>query len=128
MAELLSVYKCNSVIERNWKCLKNPKFFVDALYLKKPLRIDALLWIMSMALLVYTAMEYKIRQSMKEHSQAIPSIVKGRLEEQPTLMRMLQYIANQHISLIKLLDDTLYICNMSPQLKEILIELGPTWC
>ena len=128
MSELLTVYKRNSVIERNWKCLKNPKFFVDALYLQKPSRIDALLWIMSIALLVYTAMEYKIRQSMKAHSLAIPSIVKGRIEEQPTLMRMLQYIANQHISLVKLPNDTFYICNMSPQLKEILIALGPTWC
>ena len=39
MAELLTVYKRNSVIERNWKCLKNPKFFVDALYLQEPSRI-----------------------------------------------------------------------------------------
>ena len=27
MAELLTTYKRNSVIERNWKCLKNPNFF-----------------------------------------------------------------------------------------------------
>jgi len=81
MAELITVYKRNSVIERNWKCLKNPKFFVDALYLQKPSRIDALLWIMSIALLVYSAMEYKIRQSMKERRLTIPSIVKGRIEE-----------------------------------------------
>lgn len=83
---------------------------------------------MSIALLVYTAMEYKIRQSMKAHSLAISSIVKGIIEEQPTLMRMLQYIAIQHISWVKLPNDTFYICNMSPQLKEILIALGPTWC
>lgn len=113
-------------VKRDWKCLKSRVFFVDALYLQKTSRIYDLLWIMSIALrLVYTAMEYKISQPMKEHSQAIPSIVKGRIEELQILMRMLQYIVKHRISLVKLPNDTLYICNMSPQLKEILIELEP---
>ena len=75
--ELLSTYNRNSVIERNWRCCKNTKFFVDASYLKSPSHIDALLWLMNLALLVYAAMEYKIRKVMKENNLEIPSIVRG---------------------------------------------------
>ena len=128
MAELLTTYKRNSVIERNWKCLKNPNFFVDYIYLQKPSRIDALLWIMSLALLVYTAMEYRIRKVMKEQSLSIPSIVRGRVETQPTMMRMLQYVSNQHVSLVVTSNGSMYICNLSQELKMILIALGPAWC
>ena len=67
MAELLGVYKRQSVIERSWRVCKDPRFFVDSIYLKKPSRIDALLWLMSLALLVYSALEYYLRQTMREH-------------------------------------------------------------
>lgn len=49
MAELLSTYKRQSVIERCWRCCKNPTMMVDSMYLQKPSRIDALLWLMQTA-------------------------------------------------------------------------------
>ena len=60
-AELLSTYKRQSVIERHWRLLKDPTLFLDALYLKTPHRITALLWVMSTALLVYSCLEYRVR-------------------------------------------------------------------
>lgn len=54
-----------SVIERSWRVCKEPLFFVDSIYLKKPSRIDALLWLMSLALLVYSALEYYLRHTMQ---------------------------------------------------------------
>lgn len=128
MGELLSTYKRNSVIERNWRCCKNPKFFVDAIYLKSPSRIDALLWLMSLALLVYAAMEYKIRKVMKENNLEIPSIVRGRVEKQPTMLRFLQYVGNCRINVFKIGEGPVYISNLEPVLQKILIGLGSTWC
>lgn len=128
MGELLATYKRNSVIERNWRCCKNPKFFVDSIYLKSPSRIDALLWLMSIALLVYAAMEYKIRKVMRENSLEIPSIVKGRVEKQPTMIRLLQYVGNSRISVVKASNGPVYITNLKPPLQNILIALGEKWC
>ena len=126
--ELLSTYKRNSVIERNWRCCKNTKFFVDASYLKSPSHIDALLWLMNLALLVYAAMEYKIRKVMKENNLEIPSIVRGRVEKQPTMLRFLQYVGNCRINMFKIGEGSVYISNLEPVLQKILIGLGPTWC
>ena len=56
-AELLSTYKRQSVIERYWRPFKDPTLFLDALYLKTPHRITALLWVLSTALLVYSCLE-----------------------------------------------------------------------
>lgn len=128
MAELLSSYKRNSVIERNWRCCKNPKLFIDAIYLKSPSRIDALLWLMSLALLVYAAMEYRIRQVMRENNLEIPSIIRGKTEKQPTMARFLQYVGNQRIHVIKAPDGVVYISNLPDQIQDILSELGAKWC
>lgn len=128
MAELLSTYKRNSVIERNWRCCKSPKMFIDAIYLKNPSRIDALLWLMSLALLLYAAMEYKIRKVMKENDLEIPSIIRGKIEKQPTMARFLQYVGNLRIHVIKAPDGIVYISNLSQPVQKILLKLGEKWC
>lgn len=100
MVDLLSDYKRQSVVERNWKVTKDPRFMIDALYLQKPSRIEALTWLMMCALLVYTALEYILRKSMQEANLSIPSPDKKKRQDQPTLRRFLQYIDNQQISVI----------------------------
>lgn len=44
MKELLSIYKKQSVVERNWRCLKDKRLLVNTLYLESPSRINALMW------------------------------------------------------------------------------------
>jgi len=41
-------------------------FLADSLFLKSPKRIMALMMVMTICLLVYAALEYRMRQSMKE--------------------------------------------------------------
>lgn len=74
MAALLGVYKRQSVIERSWRVCKDPRFFVDSIYLKKPSRIDALLRLMSLDLLEYSALEYYLRRTMREHQLSIKKL------------------------------------------------------
>lgn len=128
MAELLGVYKRQSVIERSWRVCKDPRFFVDSIYLKKPSRIDALLWLMSLALLVYSALEYYLRRTMREHQLSIKNLEgKGR-NERPTLMRFFQYVFNNNLSIVGAPHtDILQIPWFNEDLQNIIRCMGPEW-
>ena len=92
MGELLSTYRRQSVIERCWRCCKNPKMMVDAIYLQKPSRIDALLWLMEIALLVYAALEYRVRKVMKEKGLKLTGS-EHRINRRPTGEFLLKHVS-----------------------------------
>jgi transposase len=69
--ELLEVYQGQQYAERGFRFLKSPEFLASSLYLKKPERIMALLMVMTVCLLVYAALEHRIRQAL--HEQGAPS-------------------------------------------------------
>ena len=58
---VLDGYKGQTYAERGFRFLKDPQFLASSLYLKKPERIMALLMVMTVCLLVYAALEYRIR-------------------------------------------------------------------
>ena len=62
-------YKGQGHAERGFRFLKDPRFLASSLYLKKPERIMALLMVMTVCLLVYAALEYRIRQALKDHGR-----------------------------------------------------------
>ena len=66
MEELCAIYHGQSSIERMWRTSKDPTILLNAIYLKKPSRISALMWLLSIALLVFSATEYKFRQTTRE--------------------------------------------------------------
>lgn len=66
MKELLSIYKKQSVVERNRRCIKDKRLQVNTLYLESPSRINALMWVMTLALLIFSATEYLMRKKMEE--------------------------------------------------------------
>lgn len=55
MLALLAIYKRQSVVERSWRCLKDRRVLVSAILIQLPNRICALMWVMSIALLIYAA-------------------------------------------------------------------------
>ena len=65
-SDVLREYKSQQRVERGFRFLKSPEFLADAFYLKKPERIEAMLMIMTLCLLVYSALEYTIRKRLKE--------------------------------------------------------------
>ena len=71
--ELLDEYKSQQRIERGFRFLKSPQFLSDAMFLKNPKRIEAMLMIMTLALLVYSALEYKIRSELKRQNKTFPN-------------------------------------------------------
>nr|WP_253705243.1 IS1634 family transposase [Endozoicomonas ascidiicola] len=71
-AEVLSTYKSQQSVERGFRFLKSPEFMVSALFLKKPERIEALLMLMTLCLMVYAAIQHRIRLELKKQSRFFP--------------------------------------------------------
>jgi transposase len=70
--EVLAGYKGQGHAERGFRFLKNPQFFASSFYLRKPERIMALLMVMTVCLLGYAALEYRIRHTLKAHEAMFP--------------------------------------------------------
>lgn len=69
MEEVLRTYKSQQSVERGFRFLKSPDFLVSSFFLKKPERIESLLMIMTLCLLVYSSIEYKVRRELKEQGE-----------------------------------------------------------
>ena len=78
-AGVLKEYKEQINVENNFKVLKDP-YFVDGIYLKTPERVEALGYVMLLALMVYTSIERETRKALQEENEAviIPGKVKTR--------------------------------------------------
>ena len=61
-AEVIRAYKGQAQAEGGFRFLKDPLFFVSALFVKKPTRIQGLLMVMTLALLVYSVAQRRLRQ------------------------------------------------------------------
>jgi transposase len=61
-------------VERGFRFLKDPLFFANSLFLKKPERIMALLMVMGLALLIYSLAERKLREALKAMKTTIPNL------------------------------------------------------
>ena len=93
---VLAGYKGQVQAERGCRFLKDPQFFAASLYLKKPERIMALLMVMTVCLLVYAALEYRIRHALKDHGATFPD-QKGKRIHNPTARRVFQYFVGIHL-------------------------------
>jgi transposase len=97
--ELLEGYKGQKHAERGFRFLKDPLFLASSLYLKKPQRIMALLMVMTVCLLVYAALEYRIRKALKAQQATFPN-QKGQPIQHPTARWVFQYFIGIHLLLI----------------------------
>jgi transposase len=94
--ELLEAYQGQQHAERGFRFLKNPEFLASSLYLKKAERIMALLMVMTVCLLVYAALEYRIRQALKAHEATFPN-QKGQRVQNPTARWVFHYFGGIHL-------------------------------
>jgi len=82
--ELLDEYKTQQRVERGFRFLKSPEFLSDAIFLKSPKRVESLLMIMTLCLLVYAALEYKIRKELKEKNLTLPNQLNKEIQNPTT--------------------------------------------
>lgn len=81
--ELFKTYKNQSKVERGFRFLKDPQFMASTLFVKKPERVEALLFIMTLCLTVYAAIEHKIRTNLVKDGQTLPNQL-GKQVKNPT--------------------------------------------
>jgi transposase len=123
--EVLNGYKGQAQAERGFRFLKDPQFLASALYLKKPERIMALLMVMTVCLLVYAALEYRIRKALKDHDATFPN-QKGQPVQNPTARWVFQYFGGIHVLGIPGQWDPLVV-NLTEQHQQLLELLGKSY-
>jgi transposase len=118
---VLAGYKGQARAERGFRFLKDPQFLASSLYLKKPERIMALLMVMTVCLLVYAALEYRIRTVLKEQDATFPD-QKGKRIQHPTARWVFHYFVGIHVLYIPGQD--LMILNLTDEHQHLLHLLG----
>ena len=103
--DILKYYKAQSAVERGFRFLKDPLFFVSSLFIKKPSRIDALLMVMTLSLLVYSIAQRRMRANMKKAEATIPNQINQEIAT-PTLRWVFQCFDG--INLLQQGDDYIY--------------------
>ena len=97
-------------VEGGFRFLKDPWFMANTLFLKSPKRIMALMMIMTLCLLVYGALEYRIRQTLQQHQQTFPTQLKTTTAK-PTARWVFQFFAGIHVLLIDSWREVILNCN-----------------
>jgi transposase len=120
--ELLDEYKSQQRVERGFRFLKSPEFLSDALFLKKPQRIEAMLMIMTLCLMVYAALEYKIRKELKAQDKTFPNQL-GKPIQNPTARWIFENFHEIQIVMIEALKQQV-IANLLERNQFILDLLG----
>ena len=118
---VLDGYKGQARAERGFRFLKDPQFLASSLYLKKPERIMALLMVMTVCLLVYAALEYRIRTVLKAHGATFPD-QKGKRIQNPTARWVFHYFVGIHVLYIP--GQGLMILNLTDEHWHLLQLLG----
>ena len=122
--DVVKTYKNQQKVERGFRFMKDPLFHASTLYLKSPKRIMALMMIMTLCLLVYSALEYRIRQALKEADQTFPNQV-GKETKTPTARWVFQYFTGIHLLVIQEL--TFLVLNLNEHHRRLLHLLGKSY-
>lgn len=94
-AEVFAGYKGQSAVERGFRFLKDPVFFVSSLFVKKPSRIQGLLMVMTLALLVYSVAQRRMRKQLETQEETLPNQI-GQPTTIPTLRWIFQLLDGIH--------------------------------
>jgi transposase len=93
--EVITAYKAQSHVEGGFRFLKDPLFFVSSLFVKKPTRIQGLLMVMTLALLVYSVAQRRLRQELARRKESLPNQIK-QPTQRPTLRWVFQLLEGIH--------------------------------
>jgi transposase len=93
--EVIHAYKAQAQVEGSFRFLKDPLFFVSSLFVKKPCRIQGLLMVMTLALLVYSVTQRRLRQQLASQNETIPNQI-NQPTERPTLRWVFQLLEGIH--------------------------------
>src|SRR5439155_12917120 len=88
-------YQAHSKVEGGFRFIKGPLFFVSSLFVKKPSRIQGLLLVMTLALLVYSVAQRRLRQALARQQASLPNQI-NQPTQRPTLRWVFQLLEGIH--------------------------------
>jgi transposase len=121
---LLRTYKQPSQVERGFRFLKDPRFQAPTVFLKSPQRIMALLMVMTVCLLVYAALEFRLRQTLAKANASVPD-QKGKPTQRPTMRWVFQLFTGIHVLLVD--GQATLVLNLKPTQQHVIQLLGPPY-
>jgi len=93
--DVITGYKGQAQVEGGFRFLKDPLFFVSSLFVKKPCRIQGLLMVMTLALLVYSVAQRRMRQQLACQNDTLPNQI-HQPTQRPTLRWLFQLLEGIH--------------------------------
>ena len=90
-AEVVAGSKGPRAVERGCRLRKDPVFFVSSLCIKKPSRLQGLLMVMTLALLVYSVAQRRMRRQVARPQATLPNQI-GPPGSRPTLRWVFQLL------------------------------------
>jgi transposase len=121
--ELLDTCKGQHAVERGFRFLKDPLFLASSLYLKNEKRIMALLMVMTLCLLVYAALEWRILQGLQENDRTYPD-QKGAPSDRPTARWVFQSFVGIHVIYV---GAQRLVLNLKKHYETVISVLGPSY-
>jgi len=117
---ILQEYKAQQPTERGFRFIKDPLFFASGIFLKSTKRIMALAMIMTLALMVYSLGQLKLREALENTNSTLPN-QKGKPTAKPTLRWILQCFQSVHLVFINGVQSSI---NLTDRQKLILQFFG----
>jgi transposase len=125
---VIGLYREQSVAERGFAFLKDPLFLASSVFVKKPTRIMAVAFVMTLCLLIYKLSEVRVRQRLAATGQTVPDQLR-----QPTARPTLRWLFQcfEGIDLHHTLDPdgtrSTEVFRLAPVHRLVLHLLGPTY-
>jgi transposase len=119
---ILEEYKGQAKVESGFRFLKDPMFLASTIFLKSTKRIMALLMVMTVCLLVYAALEHRIRETLREKEATVPD-QKGKATNRPTARWVFELMKDVHLLSILETGKTLTL-NLRAEIRNLLRLLG----
>jgi len=121
---ILVGYKNQGRVERGFRFLKDPSFLASSIFLEKPERVEALLFVMMLCLMVYSALEYRIRKELKDKGEYFPNQTKKDIQNLTAKWVFFCFVGIHEI----IIENTeKIIANLKPSHRIILKILGPIY-
>lgn len=122
--DIITKYKNQnkSIENMGFRFLKDPLFFTSSLFIKLPKRIEALIFIMTLSLLVYSIAQRKLRNILEIQEIAIPDQL-NKSTKKPTLRWVFQLFAGINIVYVTIGNVTKRIIEGINTIKSKIIAL-----
>lgn len=120
--EVIGGYKGQGAVERGFRFLKSPVFFVSSLYVKKPSRIEGLLMVMTLALLIYSVAQRRMRRQLESTGETLPNQI-NQPTSRPTLRWVFQMLEGIHRVLLSVGEQVTCVMDGITDLRMKILQL-----